>query len=165
VNVVRLLEIASAAGLSLIVDGDNLVVEADRDAPPELIIELGQHKAELIAILLPDAGNAAPPALGGAADVPAEAAIIEDVGADLQGHHEPNLIAPLSWHERLLSPVLTEAPYDQPCQSRCGQTKRDGAVFFHFCIACGAWGPYGYGATGSRLGFWYCGKHRPSEKS
>lgn len=62
-NTARLLETARAAGLSLEVAGGNLVVEADDDPPPELIDELRQHKAELIAVLLrvalptPDVGN------------------------------------------------------------------------------------------------------------
>ena len=47
----RLLETARAAGLSLVVEGGNLVIEADDDPPPELITELRQHKAELIAAL------------------------------------------------------------------------------------------------------------------
>ena len=34
--------------------GDNLVVEADLDPPPELLAELREHKAELIAVLSGD---------------------------------------------------------------------------------------------------------------
>jgi hypothetical protein len=89
-------------------------------------------------------------------------AIIGHVGAE--GHDQPNLIAPLPWHERVLSPGLTERPYDQPCQSRCGRIERAGAIFLHFCVTCGAWGSFGFGVTRDRPGFWYCYKHRPNEK-
>jgi hypothetical protein len=51
VNAACLLETARAAGLSLEVEDGNLVVEADYDLPSELIAELRQHKAELIAEL------------------------------------------------------------------------------------------------------------------
>jgi len=47
----RLLVAARAAGLSLQIDGENLIVEADRDLPAELIAELREHKAELMAVL------------------------------------------------------------------------------------------------------------------
>jgi len=49
----RLLETARAAGLSIEIDGGDLIVEADRDPPAELLNELRQHKAELIAVLRP----------------------------------------------------------------------------------------------------------------
>ena len=44
-----LLQTARAAGLSLTVSGENLIVEADRDPPPELIAKLRAHKGELLA--------------------------------------------------------------------------------------------------------------------
>jgi hypothetical protein len=48
----HLLQTARAAGLSLAASGNNLVIETDRDPPAELLAELRQHKAELIAVLL-----------------------------------------------------------------------------------------------------------------
>jgi hypothetical protein len=57
----RLIEDARAAGLSMEVDGGDLIVEADRDPPPELLAELREHKAELIELLKPT-----PPAPGSA---------------------------------------------------------------------------------------------------
>jgi hypothetical protein len=48
----RLIEEARAAGCSIEVEDGDLVVEADRDPPAELIASLRQHKAELIAALL-----------------------------------------------------------------------------------------------------------------
>ena len=62
-----LLQTARAAGLSLAAAGDDLVVESDRDPPPELLAELRQHKAELIEFL-----RAAPD------DLDERAAIIEE---------------------------------------------------------------------------------------
>jgi hypothetical protein len=52
-NAALLLETARAAGLSFEVVGEDIIVETDRDPPPELIAELRQHKAELIAFLTP----------------------------------------------------------------------------------------------------------------
>jgi hypothetical protein len=49
----RLIETARAAGVSIEVDGPDLIVEADRNLPDELIAELRAHKAEVIAFLLP----------------------------------------------------------------------------------------------------------------
>lgn len=49
----RLLETARAAGLSIEVDGDTLVVEIDSEPPAELLAELRAHKPELLAILRP----------------------------------------------------------------------------------------------------------------
>jgi hypothetical protein len=52
-NAHRLIEDARAAGLSFEVVGEDLIVETDRDPPPELLAELRQHKAALIAFLAP----------------------------------------------------------------------------------------------------------------
>ena len=68
-----LLLAAQAAGLTFEVDGDALIVESDRDLPPELIAELRQHKAELLAFLTPQQGPDAD-------DLDERAALIE-VGA------------------------------------------------------------------------------------
>ena len=60
-NATRLLERARAVGLSLEVEGDNPIVEADLDLDPELMTELRQHKAELMAILSPQVLDADAP--------------------------------------------------------------------------------------------------------
>jgi hypothetical protein len=57
----RLIEDARAAGLSMEVEGGDLIVEADRDPPPGLLAELRQHKAEVIAFLVPPPLASAPP--------------------------------------------------------------------------------------------------------
>src|SRR5947207_11683123 len=49
----RLIEDARAAGISIEVEDGDLIVEADRDPPAALLAELRQHKAELIAVLVP----------------------------------------------------------------------------------------------------------------
>jgi hypothetical protein len=50
-NSTRLLDACRAAGLSLQLDGPDLFIEAERDPPSDLIAELRQHKAEVIALL------------------------------------------------------------------------------------------------------------------
>jgi hypothetical protein len=54
----RLIEDAKAVGLSIEIDGGDLIVEADRDPPGELIARLRAHKAEVIAFLLPQRAGA-----------------------------------------------------------------------------------------------------------
>jgi hypothetical protein len=54
----RLVEDARSAGLSLEVDGADLIVEADRNPPPALVAELRQHKAAVIAFLSPHLSGA-----------------------------------------------------------------------------------------------------------
>src|SRR3954452_9049565 len=71
----RLIEDARAAGLSIEVDGADLIVEADCDPPPELLAELRQHKAELIALLSRD--NCRPQEVE-AIDILAEALVLHD---------------------------------------------------------------------------------------
>jgi hypothetical protein len=76
---------------------------------------------------------------------------------------EPNLVAPVTWYEHLVSTAVGEPPHDQPCPARRGRVERAGAIFLHYCVTCGAWGSFGYGVTRGRPGRWYCGKHPPSE--
>src|SRR5438477_10504152 len=56
----RLIEDARAAGLSIEVEGADLIVEADCEMPPDLIAELRRHKAELIAVLVPPSRASTP---------------------------------------------------------------------------------------------------------
>ena|SRR5438477_193030 len=56
----RLIEDARAAGLSIEVEGADLIVEADCEMPPDLLAELRQHKAELIAVLVRPSGAGTP---------------------------------------------------------------------------------------------------------
>jgi hypothetical protein len=77
---------------------------------------------------------------------------------------EPKLIAPASWFERCVPPAPGEPPHDQPCPSRRGRIERQGGAFLHFCVVCGAWGAFGYGAVGDQLGRWYCREHRPKDE-
>jgi hypothetical protein len=83
-NTARLLETARAAGLSLEVADGNLVVEADDDPSPELINELRQHKAELIAVLLRVALPT--PAVGNREGYQSDAAWWRDLYATRTGH-------------------------------------------------------------------------------
>jgi hypothetical protein len=55
----RLIEEARAVGLSIEVEGGDLIVEADCDPPAELLAELRQHKAELLAVLIPPVTDSA----------------------------------------------------------------------------------------------------------
>ncbi|HXW71997.1 MAG TPA: hypothetical protein VEK34_11230 [Methylocella sp.] len=49
----QLIERSSKAGLSITVDGPDLVVEADSHIPDDLLTELRDHKPEIIALLQP----------------------------------------------------------------------------------------------------------------
>jgi hypothetical protein len=71
-NAQGLIADARTAGFSIEVDGADLVIEADRDPPPELLAELRRHKAELIAFLTPPVAPAVD-----AGDLDERAAIIE----------------------------------------------------------------------------------------
>ena len=73
----RLIEDARAAGFSIEVDGGDLIVEADRNPPAELLIELREHKAELIAFLIPPVPVAALPYPEPVDDLGERAGIIE----------------------------------------------------------------------------------------
>jgi hypothetical protein len=68
-----LLDNCRVAGLSIEVDGGDLIVEADGDPPPSLLAELRQHKAEVIAFLIPPVPSAPLPV----DDLDERAAIIE----------------------------------------------------------------------------------------
>jgi hypothetical protein len=76
---------------------------------------------------------------------------------------EGQVISPARWAE---SAIASDGPsFDEPCPERRGLVERRGAVFLHFCVECGRWGAYGYGATRTRPGRWYCRLHRPSEQA
>jgi hypothetical protein len=94
----RLIEDARAAGLSMEVEGGDLIVEADRDPPPELLAELRQHKAELIAFLIPPVPAAALPYPE--SDDLAERAALVEYGAGV----------PRAWAEGFVALVSMPAP-------------------------------------------------------
>ena len=73
----RLIDDARAAGLSIEVEGGDLIVEADRDPPAGLLAELRQYKAELIAVLLPQVPESPTPPPPEPEDLDERAAIIE----------------------------------------------------------------------------------------
>jgi len=75
---------------------------------------------------------------------------------------EPTLLAPRLWFDRFGPPG--EPPFDQSCVPRRGRVERQGGLFLHFCVACGAWGAFGYGVTNDRPGRWYCREHRPKDE-
>ena len=56
-----------------------------------------------------------------------------------------------------------EASFETPCIERRGLLERRNGIFLHFCLECGRWGTYGYGATSEKPGRWYCHLHRPYE--
>ena len=49
-----LIAAARAEGLTIGIEGDNLVIETDRDPPAALLAQLREHKAELLAVLSAD---------------------------------------------------------------------------------------------------------------
>jgi hypothetical protein len=56
-----------------------------------------------------------------------------------------------------------EPNLEMPCSSRRGRVQSLDGMILHFCVQCGAYGPFGYGVNlrSRRLGRWYCSKHRP----
>jgi len=129
----RLLTRGESAGVVLIVDSDKLHVDCEGDPPPELIEELRRHKAEVMAAL-------SSPRLK-MAEV---------------------IIAPAHWVAGAAD-NYPEPSFEMPCLERRGLLERRNEIFLHFCVECGRWGTYGYGATGEKPGRWYCHLHRPHE--
>jgi hypothetical protein len=72
---------------------------------------------------------------------------------------EGQVISPARWAERDMA--SDEPSFEEPCLERRGLAERRGAVFLHFCVECGRWGAYGYGATRNHPGRWYRRLHRP----
>ena len=74
----------------------------------------------------------------------------------------PEVVAPARWFAGALD-NCPEPSFEMPCPERRGLIERRGGAFLHFCVECGRWGTYGYGATGEKPGRWYCHFHRPDE--
>jgi hypothetical protein len=72
------------------------------------------------------------------------------------------VVAPARWFAGAVG-NCPEPSFEMPCSERRGLIERRGGVFLHFCVECGRWGTYGFGATGERAGRWYCRLHRPHE--
>jgi hypothetical protein len=67
-------------------------------------------------------------------------------------------------NERCLVPLGDGEPnLEMQCAARRGRVQGLGGMILHFCVKCGAYGPFGYGVNlrSHRLGRWYCRKHRP----
>jgi hypothetical protein len=90
----RLIEDARAAGLSIEVEGADLIIEADYEMPPDLLASLRQHKAELIAVLVPPSSSAAPTAEWWRDEFEERAAIRE-----YDGHYTRAEAERLAWGE------------------------------------------------------------------
>ena len=75
---------------------------------------------------------------------------------------QPTLLAPGLWFDRFGLPG--EPAFDEPCVPRRGRVERQGRLFLHFCVTCGAWGAFGYGVTTDCPGRWYCREHRPKDE-
>jgi hypothetical protein len=72
------------------------------------------------------------------------------------------VIAPARWITGAAG-NSAEPSFEMPCFERRGRLERRDGIFLHFCVECGRWGTYGYGATGAKPGRWYCQLHRPDE--
>jgi hypothetical protein len=131
--VTELLARCRTAGLALLVEDDGLHVDFESDPPIDLIEAIRQHKPEVMS------------ALSGA---PAQVA---------------EVIAPARWVTGAAGNCPEPSSFEMPCSERRGLVERRGGLFLHFCVECGRWGTYGYGATGERAGRWYCHLHRPHE--
>ena len=53
----EVLELARAAGISVMIDGDDLVLESPIPPPPDVLDALRNHRADIIALVTPGAGN------------------------------------------------------------------------------------------------------------
>jgi len=102
---------------------------------------------------------------------------------ECEGDPPPELIEELRRHKPEVIEALSSVPvetaeviaparwitgaagssFEMPCSERRGLIERVHGVFLHFCVECGRWGTYGYGATGEKPGRWYCHLHRPYE--
>jgi hypothetical protein len=131
--VTELLARCRTAGLALLVEGDALHVDFESDPLIDLIEDIRQHKLEVISAL---------------SSRPVQMA---------------EVIAPARWVVGAANNCCSEPPFEMPCPERRGLVQRRDGVFLHFCVECGRWGTYGYGATGARPGSWYCQMHRPDE--
>jgi hypothetical protein len=76
---------------------------------------------------------------------------------------EAEALAQAPWSEQLAPLGDREPGLDHPCAARRGRVQQVGKTFLHFCVECGAFGPFGYGVSlrTGQLGRWYCSKHRP----
>src|SRR6516165_10428715 len=86
-------------------------------------------------------------------------------GLLLEAGSEPpqEVLDTFALHKATIRDLLT--PFEQPCLTRRGRIEeRPDGVFLHFCVECGRWGAFGYGASvrEGRLGRWYCAEHRPA---
>jgi hypothetical protein len=127
----RLIEDARAAGLSIEVQDGDLIVEADRDPPASLLAELRQHKAELIAVLVPHGRKAVPttPAERNPDDLNERAALIEH-GAGV----------PRRWAEGYAALASMPAPIGFSSERWARIVDAAGAFLDHWAakaIACG----------------------------
>jgi hypothetical protein len=137
-----LLDAARAAGLSLAVAGDRLIVEADRDPPPALLTALRAHKSALLALLRSAGAASDPPAAPVAAPADRAWSDAEDERAAIIEHDGG---VPRDWAEGFarLDPDLPP-PYVPPPRWRlfiddCGRFL-DGGFAAH--AAALGWGPH-----------------------
>jgi hypothetical protein len=138
-----LLRRAHAAGLRVEAAGDMLKISGPKRAEPVVRL-LAEHKSAVLAVLSEGAVRAREPS-------PA----VQEPAADL--------IAPSPWFERLAPCSDGEPGLETPCAARRSRVQVLDKVLLHFCVQCGAYGPFGYGVNlrAGQLGRWYCAKHRP----
>jgi len=79
--------------------------------------------------------------------------------------HDNKVFAPTSSSDSVTQPTEAELGHVQPCDARRGRVQQLNAVFLHFCVECGRFGPYGYGVRlrAGQFGRWYCREHRPQK--
>jgi hypothetical protein len=128
------LKAAHAAGITIQIDGDDLVVQAAAQPPSAVIDLLSRHKAEVLAMLA--------------------AAEYEKI--------ENQSVAPWASSKTVSLFAEGEPGPEQPCTARRGRVEQSGGVLLHFCVECGRFGFYGYGVRlrAGQLGRWYCREHR-----
>ncbi len=77
-----------------------------------------------------------------------------------------DLTATSPWFRRVAAGADDEPGLETPCEARRGRVQSLDKMFLHFCVQCGAYGPFGYGVNmrAGHLGRWYCRKHRPLQR-
>jgi hypothetical protein len=137
-NALQALKAARATGITLRIDGDDLVLRAATSPPATVIDLLSRHKAEVLALL----------------------------AATEYESNESKLLTPQVQFKEVTRSAEDEPGFEQPCAARRGRVEQSGGALLHFCVECGRFGPYGYDVRlrAGQLGRWYCREHRPQER-
>ena len=131
------LQAARDSGITLGIDGDDLLLEACSEPPAAVIDLLSRHKAEVLEVL---------------------------AAAEHERNERKQQASETAFEPATLA-ARDEPIVEQPWAPRRGRVEEHGDLLLHFCVDCGRFGPYGYGVHlgAGQLGRWYCREHRPED--